>query len=396
MRLPLLPILILLALTIAIDIFLYRRMRRAALGRGLCVAYAILAVIAEGALVAVAFSPKKSCTDADLLGIMWVLYAYLTIYIPKIVITIAELVQMLVRKIFKRRYSIISYCGLGLALITFIAMWWGALFNRFNIQVNEVEISVKDLPEAFDGYRIVQLSDIHTGSFAVHDSTYFNQVVEKVESLNPDVIFFTGDIVNRHSTELEPFVNSLGRLHAPDGVWSVMGNHDYGDYFRWESEADQKADIAHLQELQKAMGWNMLNNRHTWLRAGNDSIAIIGVENIGDPPFHIYGSLATAYPDCSDDNVKILLSHNPAHWLDSISGNADMNIALTLAGHTHAMQIEVLGQSPASIRYPTWGGLYDDGSGHQLYVNIGLGEVGMPARIGATPEITLITLRRAE
>ena len=138
----------------------------------------------------------------------------------------------------------------------------------------------------------------------------------------------------------------------------------------------------------------MLNNSTEFIRRGNDSIALIGVENVGDPPFNTYGDLDEAYPTLDDPVVKILLSHNPAHWDDDIKDSPDKNIALTLSGHTHAMQMSAFGFSPASWRYPTWGGLYSDNDGHQLYVNIGIGEVAIPARIGATPEITLITLRR--
>ena len=143
------------------------------------------------------------------------------------------------------------------------------------------------------------------------------------------------------------------------------------------------------------MGWRLLCNEHVFIHSGADSLALIGVENVGDPPFKNYGSLENAYPNLSDKVTKILLSHNPAHWVDDIADNDSIDIALTLSGHTHAMQIEMLGMSPAKFRYDTWGGLYKDGSGnHKLYVNIGSGTVGMPMRLGATPEITVITLRQ--
>ncbi|MDE6692142.1 MAG: metallophosphoesterase, partial [Muribaculaceae bacterium] len=190
-----------------------------------------------------------------------------------------------------------------------------------------------------------------------------------------------------------PFISTMRRLHAPYGVYSVMGNHDYCDYSAWPSMSDNVADEDNLKRMEAEADLTMLNNSFSWIRSGSDSIALIGVENIGDPPFRVYGDLSEAYPDIADDNVKILLSHNPAHWQDDIEDNIDTNVALTLSGHTHAMQIELMGWSPAMFRYRYWGGLYSDTKGQKLYVNIGAGTVGMPFRIGATPEITLFTLR---
>ncbi len=222
-----------------------------------------------------------------------------------------------------------------------------------------------------------------------------SRLVDHINSLDPDLIVFTGDIVNRKTDEITPFVEVLGRLHAPDGVIAILGNHDYGDYMTWPSDEAKRENMQMLYDTYDTAGINLLLNQTEWIRRGNDSIAIIGVENIGDPPFPIYGSLSKAYPIPGDSTTKILLSHNPAHWVDSISGNDKARIQLTLAGHTHAMQIEMFGISPAALRYKTWGGLYADShERHQLYVNIGAGTVGMPMRLGATPEVTLLTLRR--
>ncbi|MDE5643679.1 MAG: metallophosphoesterase [Muribaculaceae bacterium] len=222
-------------------------------------------------------------------------------------------------------------------------------------------------------------------------------MVEKVNSLHPDMIVFTGDIVNRHSQELQPFVQTLSGLDAPYGVWSILGNHDYGDYYEWASPQDKLQDIENLCGMQSRMGWHLLRNAHADITKGADTLKLIGVENLGDPPFRNYGDLAASYPDLSDDRFKILLSHNPAHWTADIKGNENINIPLTLSGHTHAMQMSIGHSiSPAAFRYDTWGGMYADSVGHKLYVNIGMGEVGIPARIGATPEITIITLRHSK
>jgi hypothetical protein len=215
-----------------------------------------------------------------------------------------------------------------------------------------------------------------------------------VNALKPDLILFTGDIVNRNTAELKPFVKVLSRLHAKQGVYSILGNHDYGDYEDWSSSKEKAENMQLLKDLQAKMGWTMLNNAHQALTVGSDTIMLIGVENIGDAPFPTYGNLAEAYPNVGDKHFKILMSHNPAHWTSAIKDNENCNIALTLAGHTHAMQIEAFGVSPAYFRYRTWGGMYNDELNHRLYVNIGIGTVGFPARIGATPEITHFTLKR--
>lgn len=395
MRLPLLPFLSAIIVGVLADIYIYRRLRSDRCSRSLCIAHIAVGIIATIAALWVVVMPKKTVDDAALLGLMWTLFAWLSIYVPKFIIVIFSLFRRLLARLSGRRLRGISIAGIALGTILFGAMWWGALVERRRINVAEVEVAIPSLPEAFDGYRIAQLSDIHTGTWA-GNPTFLIRVAETVNSLRPDVVLFTGDIVNRHASELEPFTDALGLISAHDSVWSVMGNHDYGDYSQWPSPQAKQADIARLQTLQRKMGWHMLNNSYTMLRRGTDSLALIGVENIGDPPFHCYGSLGKAYPTPADSVVKILMSHNPAHWTDSIAGNRDINIALTLAGHTHAMQMEMLGWSPASLRYPTWGGLYHDSLGRYLYVNIGLGEVGFPARIGATPEITLITLRKGK
>ena len=393
MRVPLLPILIVLAIGLLADCYIYRKMRAAGVGRMWCWLHVIVASIATLGILTVTVAPKKSTDDSGLSMLMWTLFAYMSVYIPKYIYLACSLLRDLLHKIFHRGFRGLAIGGGVAGGLIFCLMWWGALFNRYNIDVKEVTVEIPDLPARFNGYRIVQLSDIHTGTYGT-DTTFLKKVVDQANALDPDVILFTGDIVNRHSSELEPFMATLGALAAPDGVLSIMGNHDYGDYYMWASDSLKRDDVCRVQAMQDSMGWRMLNNSHTCLRRMEDSIIIMGVENIGDPPFTVYGDLEASYPDLSDKATKILLSHNPAHWGDSVAGHPERNIALTLSGHTHAMQMELFGLSPAAFRYKNWGGLYDDKAGHQLYVNIGLGEVGFPARIGATPEITLITLKK--
>lgn len=239
-----------------------------------------------------------------------------------------------------------------------------------------------------------------------NDTSFVADLVDRVNSLHPDLIVFTGDIVNRKTDEIEPFLHTLSRLSAPDGVFSILGNHDYGDYVDWKDPADREENNRRLAHYQDSIGWTLLNNERRYIVRGNDSITLIGVENWGDPPFPVYGSLEKALSASrdslyhqNDSRFKVLLTHNPEHWNQEVSHST--NIDLTLTGHTHAMQMMIsLGNwkwSPAKYRYEQWGGLYerlnDRGRTVRMYVNIGSGEVGMPSRLlSAYPEITLLRL----
>ncbi len=396
MRLPILMMTILLLLNLAVDYYIYSILRSRCRTKAPARFQLISAVVLYLLVIVGICLPRRSGGDEVLLSVMWILFSYFTVYIPKYIFVIFDLISR-VPQLFKcRPIKVLSFMGGILSVVIFLAMWWGALINRYRIDIREVSVEIPGLPQSFDGYKMVQFSDIHVGTYGRNDK-FVSHMVDKINSMNADVILFTGDIVNRRSEELEPFVDALSRLDAPDGVYSILGNHDYGDYSSWPSESDKKANMELMYELQRAMGWRLLLNESDFVHHGSDSIAIVGVENVGDPPFTVYGSLSDAYPSIGDDVVKILLTHNPAHWTNDIADDENKNIALTLSGHTHAMQMEVMGLSPAVWRYPTWGGLYADEQGkHKLYVNIGVGTVGIPMRLGATPEITVITLKRPE
>ena len=393
MRIPLLFLITVIVLSLLVDGYIYIMVRRRCVSKVPARLQLVSAVLLYMALIVGVSMPRRSGDDGSLLFIMWVLFGYMTFITPKLVFVVVDAVALLPVLWHGRRWRWLSLTGGVISIVAFLAMWWGALVNRFRVDVREVAFEFPHLPAAFDGFRIVQISDLHVGTYG-DDDRFVRKLVGVINGLHPDAVMFTGDIVNRHSSELIPFVDALSGIEAPYGVFSILGNHDYGDYADWPSEADKAADVAALCAMQESMGWKLLLNQTEFIHSGRDSIAIVGVENIGDPPFRIYGSLLKAYPAVGDSVSKILLSHNPAHWTDSISGHDDVNIALTLSGHTHAMQIEVAGLSPAAMRYATWGGMYGDEAGrHVLYVNIGAGTVGMPMRLGATPEITLITLK---
>lgn len=393
MRLPLLILGIFTILCIGVDWYILRRLKKLS-SRLPSRIHIVVSVIMYLLIIVGVALPRRSGGNETLLCVMWILYTFCTVYVSKIIFVLLDLLASVPCIWHSHRIKWLSVVGVVAAVVTFVSMWWGALVNRYNIEVKEVTVEIPNLPKVFDGYRIVQFSDFHVGTYG-NDTAYVAKVVDRINSLDKDLVVFTGDIVNARTSELLPHVSPLSRLTAPDGVLSILGNHDYGDYSVWPDLSAKEENIKQLCNLQRGkMNWKLLLNETVFIHRGNDSIAVIGVENIGDPPFHIYGSLPKAYRVPGDSVVKILLTHNPAHWVDSIADSPSHNIALSLSGHTHAMQMEVAGWSPAVFRYPTWGGLYSDKDGsHKLYVNIGIGTVGFPARIGATPEITIITLK---
>lgn len=394
MRIPILPFVMTIIVCIIVDLYVYKISKKRCQSKIPSKLHLWSAIGLYTLLIVGVFMPMRTGESDVLILKMWLFFAYFTTLAPKAIFILFDLVSYIPTLFNHDRWSIFSVFGGLMAFLSFCTMWWGALVNRFDVSVKPIDITITNLPDMFEDYRIVQISDLHLGSYT--DSDYILQLVNYINELKPDLIVFTGDIVNRKTDELYPFADALSQLKAGDGVLSILGNHDYGDYYDWCSDSAKSKSVSDLVVTQREMGWNLLLNNHTILRHGSDSIAVIGVENIGDPPFKVYGKLKASYPDLSDNVVKILLSHNPIHWINEIENNENVNIALTLAGHTHAMQIELFGFSPAEFRYDYWGGLYaDDSKKHQLYVNIGIGTVGLPMRLGATPEVTILTLKRA-
>ena len=318
------------------------------------------------------FAPESSLSA---LGVF--LVVFLCINVPKALFSI---LMPLVKK---------TAIGLGIALLTMAYLIFGATEGKRYFQVKKTTIESKDVPQAFDGYRIVQLSDMHVGSWNGNTQA-MEKAVSIINDLQPDLIVFTGDLVNNLASELDNFIPVFSKLKAKDGVYSVLGNHDYSTYIHWENPEDQKEELVRLKQKQAEMGWTMLNNRHVKLYNQNDSIALIGVENSGRPPFPDYAKLSEAMQG-TEGMFQILLSHDPTHWRREVLPQTD--IELMLAGHTHAMQTKIFGFTPAQFIYAENDGLYQEGE-QMLYVNIGLGHLLYPMRLGAWPEITLLTLRK--
>lgn len=308
--------------------------------------------------------------------------------IPKLTFVLFSLILRSINKIagLKIPHAAISALP-ALAMLGYIL--FGAIKGKENFKVKEVTFTSANLPEVFDGYRVMQLSDIHSGSWKVNPEA-LKKAIDLCNKQNADLALFTGDLVNSRSDELLEFTEIFSELKTKDGVYSVLGNHDYGTYVKWNSEADMIANIDSLIARENRMGWRMLNNSHTIIRRGNDSIAVIGVENSGRPPFPDYARLKEASAG-TEGMFQILMSHDPTHWRRQILPESD--IELTLSGHTHDMQITFFGLSVSSFIYPEHNGMYmEDERG--LYVNIGLGHVLFPMRLGAWPEITVITLKK--
>lgn len=316
------------------------------------------------------------------------LIVMLCISVPKVVFTLTDLLLKGVRGLFRLPRFELPVALLA-GIIGCVYVVYGAVWGKENFQVKEVTFCSPALPAAFDGYRILQISDLHIGSWKGNPAP-LEEAVGLCNRQQPDVVLFTGDLVNSRADELPEFMPILSRLTAKDGVYSVLGNHDYGQYVRWNTEAESEANLDSLKQRERQMGWELLLNEHRTLYRDNDSIALVGVENNGRPPFPQRARLAEALQGTAG-MFKVLMSHDPTHWRMEVLPDTDIH--LTLAGHTHDMQISLFGWSVSQWIYPEHNGLYlQDGRG--LHVNIGLGFVLFPMRLGAWPEITVITLRK--
>jgi predicted MPP superfamily phosphohydrolase len=268
--------------------------------------------------------------------------------------------------------------------------------GKYNFRVLRYTLEFDDLPKAFDGYRITQISDIHSGSF--DNKNKIEYAIDLINKEASDAILFTGDMVNNLASEMIPWKDTFSRLEAKDGIYSVLGNHDYGDYVRWESEADKEKNLNQLKEIQAEMGFDLLLNESRFIEKDGQRIALVGVENWGAGGFKKAGDLTKASENLHKDDFKILMSHDPSHW-EHVVINHDYHYHLTLSGHTHGMQfgIEIPGWikwSPVKWRYKHWAGIYEE-LGQYINVNRGFGFLAYPGRVGIWPEISVIELKRS-
>lgn len=292
------------------------------------------------------------------------------------------------------RSEFLSKAALVAASVPLTAFAYGIISGAHDYRVRRLTVKLKNLPKSFDGIRIGQISDIHSGSF--WNKTAVKGGVEMLMNEKPDAIFFTGDLVNNESKEVGEFIDIFKKLRAPLGVFSVTGNHDYGDYRKWETPEAKQANFKDLIEAHKLLGYDILLNEHRFIEQGGEKIAIIGIENWGTR-FQKYGKMDVAHAGTEDAAVKLLLSHDPTHW-DAQVRQDYKDIDMAFAGHTHGFQfgIEIPGfrWSPVQYVYDQWAGLYTKEDQH-LYVNRGFGYLAYPGRVGMPPELTIIELKRA-
>lgn len=337
----------------------------------------------------------------------------LVTFIPKIVLTLVLFGEDFIRLIsgtithfmgdndrgsfLPERRKFVSQIALGIAAVPFLSLLYGMTKGKYNFKVIKQTLFFPDLPESFDGTTITHISDIHSGSF--DDAEKIKYAVDLINEQNSDVILFTGDIVNTHATEMHPWVETFKGLHNPKfGKYSVLGNHDYGEYINWPSQKVKSDNFEAIKDLHRQIDFKLLMNEHVKLIKGSDEIAVVGVENWGHN-FKKAGDLVKASTGLNKNDFKILMSHDPSHWEYEVK-NHENHYHLTLSGHTHGLQfgIEIPGffkWSPVQYVYKQWAGLYEN-LGRYVYVNRGFGFHAYPGRVGIWPEITVIELKKGE
>lgn len=346
---------------------------------------------------------------------MFTMGLMLLVYVPKIVITLVLLGEDIFRagvgivnyfienpntttnSVIPSRRKFVSQLAVGLAAVPFLSLIYGIFEGRYNFKVFKQTVFFPDLPDAFDGFRITQISDVHSGSF--DNPEKISYAIDLVNEQNSDMILFTGDIVNTHATEMHPWLETFNKMKKPKyGKYSVLGNHDYGEYVTWPSEEKKEENFEAIKKLYGQIGFQLLLNEHTYIQKGDDKIALVGVENWGHN-FKKAGDLNKASQNVHQDDFKVLMSHDPSHWEYEIKDHPK-NFHLTLSGHTHGMQfgIEIPGYfkwSLAQYVYKQWAGLYEN-AGRYVYVNRGFGFHAYPGRVGIMPEITVIELKKGK
>jgi len=293
------------------------------------------------------------------------------------------------------RRLFLSQIALGIAAIPFASLLYGMYQGKYNYKVLKYSLYFEDLPDAFDGYRITQISDIHSGSF--DNKKKIEYAVGLINEQESDTILFTGDLVNNLAVEMDPWISVFSKIEAKDGVFSILGNHDYGDYVTWESNKAKLDNVQAVKNVHSKMGWDLLLNEHRFIQKSGQRIALVGVENWGSGGFKKLGDLDLAGKGLSPEEFKILLSHDPSYWQEKIKSDPN-NYQLTLSGHTHGMQfgVEIPGWfkwSPIQYRYENWAGIYEE-FGRYINVNRGFGYLAYPGRVGIWPEISVIELRK--
>ena len=401
--------LIFIGIYILVDIYAFQAFRTFSRNNILSVSYIVVSVVFLAAFIYTLNTFDRSRGIG--LSAMYLMGWFLVLFVPKLILITFMFGEDILRIIvagFRRlftdqetfslpsRRKFLSAIALGVAAIPFASLIYGMYRGKYRYRVLDYELEFDDLPEEFDGYRITQISDIHSGSF--DDAEKIAYGIDLINEQESDVILFTGDLVNNFAFEMKNWTGLFSKLKAKDGVYSVLGNHDYGDYAEWGSQSEKSQNLEDLKNLQRDMGWKLLLNEHVFLERDNSRIALVGVENWG-AGFKQVGDIDKASSGLKASDFKVVMSHDPTYWSERLRKDSK-NYQLTLSGHTHGMQfgIEIPGfirWSPVQYRYENWAGIYMEDK-RVLNVNRGFGYLGYPGRVGIWPEVTVIKLKRAK
>lgn len=337
--------------------------------------------------------------------VQWIGAILMIVFVPKLIITLFTFVNdivSIIKILFKsrqygnkgpgKRHKYVAATALFISLVFSLIAVDGVVLGKYRFTTKHVKLKIDNLPQNFKGYKIVQISDVHAGSF--RNPEKLNHAIDLINAQKPDLVLFTGDMVNNYASEFNPLVEMFAKIEAKDGKYSILGNHDYGGYGKWRSINEKAQNVPRLINLLKKAGFRTLRNESVKINKGTESIFILGVDNWGLPPFPQFGDLEKALENVPQNSTKILMSHDPTHFDEQVN-NHPSNIQLTLSGHTHGMQFGIETKSfmwsPVSFKYSKWAGLYEENKKY-LYVNRGFGVIGFPGRIGIYPEITVFEL----
>lgn len=395
--------LILTGILFVLEFYVYQALKTITSNQWIRIGYWVITIAIYAFFVYELFNFKR--TDRDHHRIQIVASILLIFLLPKLFIVLFLLIEDIGRvflyafnfatkpeSAFSERRKFLSLLGLGIAGAFSFLVIDGIVFGKYRHRVRKVKMKIAGLPNSFKGYKIIQISDVHSGSFFHPEK--LQKAIDLINEQKPDLVLFTGDMVNNYASEFEPFVPLFSTIKSKDGKLSILGNHDYGDYGEWTSKEEKAQNIPNLIQLQKEAGFEMLRNEHRIIEKNGEKLYILGVENWGEKPFPQYGDLDKASSGIPIDAAKILMSHDPTHF-DMIVKKHPSNVQLTLSGHTHGMQfgldLKNVRWSPVQYRYRKWADLYES-EGKNLYVNRGFGVIGFPGRVGIEPEITLFEL----
>ncbi|WP_431608973.1 metallophosphoesterase [Chryseobacterium sp. 'Rf worker isolate 10'] len=396
-------LLIIAGIFLFLEVYIYQAIRTLTDNSWIKIGYWVISLAVYGFFAYEVTHYQRS--DRSMVRAQIMISLFLIFILPKIFVVLFLLIDDIFRvggyligfakpseNFFPERRKFLSLVGLGMSGVLSALFIDGITFGKYRHKVRRVRVNFANLPKSFKGYKIIQISDVHSGSFS--DPSKLQHAIDLINEQKPDLVLFTGDMVNNVADEFKPFIPLFSKIQAKDGKFAVLGNHDYGDYVTWASPDAKKENLETLIGYEKQAGFDMLRNEHRVIEKNGEKLYILGVENWGLKPFPQFGKIDDALNGVPESATKILMSHDPTHF-DYVVKKHPSNIHLTLSGHTHGMQfgldLKNVKWSPVQYRYPKWADLYES-EGKLLYVNRGFGVLGYPGRVGVLPEITLFEL----